>query len=221
MELHPGQRRSEIVTDPGKHLRALPDLPIDPGPHPGQGGRHQPDLAGALDRDRDLARDLAHTITRDLDRALDPALDLARTLALDLTRPPAGDLAYARAVRSVRWRRGAPGIVLVVFTLEIEVAGVVVELAEKMLRDQRGADLSAAEADGLRLEDLQRMRWSPATRWPPAWGTGSGRTRFRLARTSGRSGAAQQRPGRATWSRPVQRRLTGRAACSMGVGPSV
>jgi hypothetical protein len=126
-------------------------------------------LALALDLARALARALA--LDLDLDRALDrvraldlaPALDLALDLARDLTEIP-------RSLHAGQALSGAAGEILwLVLTLEVGTAGVVTAQAEGLLRDLRGADLSFAEASGLRREDLVGVRWSVTTRWPLAW----------------------------------------------------
>jgi hypothetical protein len=39
----------------------------------------------------------------------------------------------------------------------------------RLVCDMRGADLTSADKDGVRLEHLEGVLWSTSTRWPPGW----------------------------------------------------
>jgi len=117
-------------------------------------------LARNLVRARDLASALTSHLGLNLNRALDLSLASARDLARDLARDPARNLARNLAPAS------APASALTsALTSARDVAGARTAL-DRALHDFTGADLRDVDLTNVELEGL---RWSPATRWPPGW----------------------------------------------------
>lgn len=141
------------------------------------------DRAHAHARDRDLARYIARRLDRD--RARDRDLELARALADDLALDAltrALDLdALTRALTRVLDRALALTRDLDLdldldraLALDLDHAGgfgltrvrYLSSALDRALNDFTGADLRDADLPGLSLTGI---RWSRATRWPPAW----------------------------------------------------
>lgn len=100
------------------------------------------------------------------DRAL--VLVLARDLARQVDDVVSG---FRTAVPGLPGSHPVASAVRAVLTSPPQDAAAVMEQAQRLLWDMRGQDLCTADLAGVRPDELDQVRWSTTTCWPPAWQT--------------------------------------------------